>query len=204
MACSDSLLKLYRATSYITSSPVYATIIGWYILWFRNALNMFNALAVLAFLGIGPVIIILLRKLREGFKDVFLSRRDERFAYFTYAVASYALGSLFFLVMREGLMASYAFTYAAVTTSIALATLKVKASVHVAGIAGPTTFLTLALGLPYAALYGLLGPVAIARYCLRAHSIKELLIGGALAIASAFIAWLWLSSLNLTSCRGNA
>jgi len=196
--CGDSMLRFSRAVSYALSAPVYATILGWYLLWVAGRLTPLNALAVLAFLGVGPTISVA-AGVGLGVTDVFVSDRRKRFWFFMGAVASYSVGSVTFTLLHNGLLASFTLAYLIVTAVMAAATLRIKASVHMAGIVGPTTFMVLALGLMYAALYSLAAPVALARYCLRAHSRAELALGCVIAVGATTLSWFWSAFIGLVT-----
>ncbi len=200
MLCGDTMIRLSKAVSYALSAPVYATALGWYLLWKASELTPLNVLAVLAFLGIGPTISVA-AGVGLGVTDVFVSNRRKRFWFFMGAVASYSVGSVAFTLTHNGLLASFTLAYLIVTAVMALATLRVKASVHMAGIVGPTTFMVLTLGVVYATLYSLAAPVALARYCLRAHSRVELILGCVVAVCATTASWFWSSAIGLTALK---
>ena len=188
MKCGDVLRAFSEAVSYALSAPVYATILAWYMLWVRSRFNVLEWVIALVFLGIAPITGVL-AGVAKGKVDVFVSKRSDRPIYFVPAVASHAIGGWVYAVLGDQLLAMFAFTYAAVTASILLVTFAEKVSVHVAGVAGPTTFMVLTFGLTYSVLYVLVPAVAFARLCLRAHTAKELALGTLTAVAVTVITW---------------
>ncbi len=192
MKCGDVLRALSETVSYALSAPVYATVLAWYMLWIRSRFNVLEWVVALIFLGVAPVTGVL-AGVAKGKVDVFVSRRSDRPIYFVPAVASHAICGWVYAVLGDRLLAVFAFTYAVVTASILLVTFAEKVSVHVAGVAGPTTFMVLAFGLTYSVLYVLVPAVAFARLCLRAHTAKELTLGMLVAVVATAITWFALN-----------
>ncbi|MCD6324430.1 MAG: hypothetical protein J7L55_04920 [Desulfurococcales archaeon] len=163
--------------SYALNANTYAVMLATLILWVEGDLTLTSFLTELAFFGLLPLLPILINAVR-GKVDVFVSERGDRPIYFILAVAAYAGGYLtyrFLLLDRH--LSYFILTYAVVTGAMAVFTLKWKASVHACGISGPTTYMVINFGMPYAALYLLLVPIYFARHSLKAHSPFELALG---------------------------
>lgn len=191
MKCSNGLEVFSKIVSYVLSAPVYATLLAWYMLWVRSRLNMLEWLSAFVFLGAAPILAVLLGVAR-GKVDVFVSKRSARPFYFIPAVASYVIGGWVFTVLGDRLLAAFAFTYATVTISMLAATFVEKVSVHAAGVAGPTTFMVLTFGVSYLALYALVLTVGLARLCLKAHTVRELILGTLIAVIITALTWFTL------------
>jgi len=186
--CGDALKTFSKIVSYVLSAPVYATLLAWYMLWVRSRFNVLEWLSAFVFLGAAPILAVL-AGVAKGKVDVFVSKRSARPVYFVPAVASHVLGGWAFMVLGDWLLAVFAFTYATVTASILAVTFVEKVSVHAAGVAGPTTFMVLAFGISYLALYVLVPTVGLARLCLKAHTLRELVLGTLIAVIVTVLTW---------------
>ncbi len=133
------------------------------------------------FLGVLPTTPILIA-VRSGETDIFVFEREKRFRFFAIAIASYSIGSLLFLLIKDYELSIFLACYATVTSGIALSTVFTKTSVHTAGIAGPVTFMIMIFGLWFSLLYLLLIPVSWARWVSRAHTWRQLLLGVIISI----------------------
>jgi len=192
--CGDALKISSKVISYVFSAPIYATVLAWYMLWIRACFNVLEWVTAFVFLGVAPVIAVLAGVVK-GKVDVFVSRKSDRPIYFVPAVVSHMAGGWVFTALGDQLLAVFAITYAAVTASILAVTFVEKVSVHTAGIAGPTTFLILAFGVSYSVLYILIPIVGLARLCLKAHTVKELILGTLIAVAVTVITWFTLANI---------
>lgn len=173
--------------SWAINASTYAVVLGLYILLRTGDLLVTDVVASLMFLGLLPVLTIILDSMR-GKTDIFVSRREQRPFYFVFAIASYAAGYAYFrYVSPNYIMSGFLLAYIIVTLAMTLVSLKWKASVHACGISGPTTYLALRMGPAHSLLYVVLIPVYVARLRLNAHTPKELALGTAIGIVFTMV-----------------
>lgn len=130
------------------------------------------------FLSVFPFVPIFLDYLRDKV-DIFISERERRTKYFALTALIYLLAALLFYLWGNFMLLILFLTYLAETVLHMLVNTRWKISIHAAGIAGPTTFLTVAVDGKLGLLYLLLLPVYAARKKMNAHSDMQL-IGGVL------------------------
>jgi len=188
-------VRVAEVLSHATSTPIYAVLLGTYVLYVDGSLSPSGIAAVAAFLGILPIAAIVIDTVR-GRTDIFVSSRRLRPKYFTYAIASYIAGSTYFKYLGSLLEAGFILTYVVVTAAMLAASLRLKPSVHACGVAGPTTYLVLALGPHHALLYLLLIPTAYARLALKAHKPYEVALGVAIGVVFTAITYVGLELLD--------
>ncbi len=163
--------------SYGLNANTYALALGAYLLYVSNELSVNSFLIAFTFLVVLPLAPIFTDYFR-GKTDIFVSEKVDRPKYFLLASLAYLLGYIYYrFFFGDGLMAFFIFTYLTVTLSMALVSLRWKASVHACGVSGPTTFMVFALGVTYSVLYLLLIPVYMSRLALKAHTRLELALG---------------------------
>ena len=130
-------------------------------------------LLVLSIIPIAPILLYS----KKGEVDIYVSEREKRFTFYTWAVFVYFLGFLYFYFVGFFAVSVFVLCYATVTASLLLANYYTKVSVHVAGIAGPLTYLVFFLGSIWSLAYLSVLPVAWARYRMNAHNPFQLLLG---------------------------
>jgi len=176
------------AISYIFNASFYSI----YLLpIFVDLKDIFTIALSIIFLGIMPIIFIVIQSIR-GRIDMFVSQRKERPKYFIPALIGYLTGYILFSLLNKSMLALYHLTYFTVTFTIFLISFKWKISVHMAGICGPNTFIILTLGEKYIPLYLLSILVGWARYRLKAHTFLQLFMGGIIAIVVTFFTVIYM------------
>lgn len=120
--------------------------------------------------------------------DIYASDRLTRKEPILWAMASYIVGVMVLLhvkapIVVTALMACY-FVNALVMLCI---TLQWKISIHAVGVTGPITALVFQLGAKMIPFFLLMLPVAWARLELKAHNLKQVVVG---AVLSSFLTWL--------------
>ncbi|RLG51977.1 MAG: hypothetical protein DRN96_03930 [Thermoproteota archaeon] len=140
-----------------------------------DAAAVAEALAFIAALPVAPVV----ASAASGRTDLNVSRREERPWYLAAALASYLVALA--LLDEVQPLARLARAYFMVTLGVLAASLRVKVSIHVAGLVGPTIALAIEAGAAHLLLLLLLPVVWWARLKLRAHSSRELALGAAIA-----------------------
>ncbi len=185
MTVSEGLAKV---VSLILSTPPFAVFLGTYVLVTTEpSPDVRGVLLLITFLGVLPVATVLIDASR-GRTDIYVSRVEERPKYFIVAVIAYGAGFLVLNTLGYRYLAGLSLAYAINTTAYLLMSLmKFKASVHVGGVVGPITYLALTLNPLYTILYVLTPLVAWSRLKLKAHTPTQLLVGGLVSVASAFI-----------------
>ena len=182
---------LARLISYIFSAPLFA--LYSVVLIVLQGDDVFHPLhactAILigfVYLTVLPLLPIILSSI-FGRVDLFVSEREKRTRFFLLALLSYTLGILTSQLLRcRGLLIIHA-SYFIVTLAMMLTTLHTKPSVHVAGVMGPATYTVYLLGPSSIWLYLISIPVAWARIKLGAHTITEVALGGAIAVAATIL-----------------
>lgn len=129
----------------------------------------------LVFLSIIPISPVLWDSYK-GRTDVFVSERAQRPKYFLFAIVMYLIGFVLAYLLKASLMGLFLLCYATVTTSLFLINFYTKVSVHVAGVAGPLTYVVLFLGGFWTLLYLLVPVVAWERIASKAHTKTQVLI----------------------------
>jgi hypothetical protein len=130
----------------------------------------------LIFVIIGPVlplsILVALGRLTFDVEN----RRDRPLLYLA-AILVYLVGAMIAWVFQNHSLAVLAMAYVAVTSAIAIVSLRWKASAHTAGVAGPITGLIWVYGILLTPLLLLAVLVAWARWIQKLHSITQLASG---------------------------
>jgi len=176
------ILRIAEIVSHLTSAMIFALIVI-LITSFKDSTSCFlvGLLTATIFLSLIPTISILIMVVR-GTTDIFVSRLEYRRPLLVLACLSHLAGTVVLSNLGFTDLAHLCFTYFTVTLSVLIVSLKWKISIHMAGVAGPTTFLALKYGSEYFLLLLLLPLVAWARIKMRAHTVSQLLAGAILAI----------------------
>ncbi len=198
MTTTAQIARLFNseANSYLAATPTHtlATVIS---LVFNTPFTALYGLLLLVFLwpnAFDPVfvwtgffigllfllvipLLPILHSIVVGRTDVFVSDQNKRSSLFAIAITSQILGTGVAYLIGSSILTLFHLCYVTTTTVIAMINVKTKLSVHIAGIAGPVTFLAFFLG-PLQLLWWLtIPPVAWSRLKLKAHSIPQLVIG---------------------------
>lgn len=97
------------------------------------------------------------------------------------------LGSVFFGAGRIELLIFMTYLLSGISIALSSFVFGVKASGHACGVSGPIAMMIYVLGLPYIALYGLLGAVVWASLKIKRHTPVQLLLGSIIPVAAMFI-----------------
>ncbi len=176
-------------------SPVTISLVaslGTYVLD-PNPLNLLISIVLVTFC---PIISVL-RKSITGEIDILVPDRPSRGPFFMQAISCYFLASVIFIILGGRLWAMLSLSYAMVTTVVAYVNQKyTKVSVHMAGLAGPATFLIYInsswLGCMLLALVPLL---AWSRWKSGSHSIAQIALGILVSILVTLAICVLLSSI---------
>lgn len=154
--------------------------------------NTIDWIAAILSLVVGPVLpVILLAALRKT--DLSVTDQAQRTPLLMLAVLNYFLGFYFFHLRGNRNMEFVTLSYGIVTVGVAaINAFYTKGSVHMAGIAGPSTLLIL-LGMKEGVFLLFLIPlVAWVRLKTKAHTGHQIIVGGFVAVILTILAYLIL------------
>jgi len=112
-----------------------------------------------------------------GHTDLFVSDQTKRGPLFTIAIISQLIGAVLALIFGSIVLTLFHLCYATTTFTTAMINTQTKLSVHIAGIAGPVTFLVYILGPIHILWFLTIVPVAWSRLELKAHTPLQLMLG---------------------------
>lgn len=186
----------YSTVSKIFSGPVFPIfVVFMFVLSSENlrGVSLLGGLAIgWTFLSFIPLVTVIYAK-KMGWSESFdVPRRKNRTKVFLPVIVSYVIASTIFWYLSSHVLFMISLAYVLVTSSLAVANLFWKVSIHAAGIAGPTTALVYVFGAKFAILYALLIPVCLSRYRLRAHTKKQLVGGIILSVIVTLAVYLSL------------
>jgi hypothetical protein len=142
----------------------------------------------LLFVSVFPVLVVLFLTKRGKISDPDLSRRQERFFPYLMICGCYFLALLIFLLISAPLpLIVITCCYLGVTLVGTLVSLFWKVSLHLAGVAGPVTALTMLVHPYWAFLYLLLVPLGWARIYLDKHDLYQVVAGSMMSMVITFI-----------------
>jgi membrane-associated phospholipid phosphatase len=108
---------------------------------------------------------------------MFVTDQTKRWPLFTIAIISQIIGTWVSFAFGSVILTLYHLVYATTTLATALINIKTKVSIHIAGIAGPITFLAIFLGPLQMLWWVFVIPVAWSRLKLNAHTPLQLALG---------------------------
>ena len=194
---SRSGFRLAKAASALTFPPILAIPAFLALdLWTPHSDSLGWLLA--GSLGFGAVLPIALVVLSTKGRAQWTGPDDHRgrLELIASAVIVYAIGVVALLAIGAPVLVTLLmFCYASNTSVMFGINLYWKASIHTMGVAGPTTALVFAFGLPGATLSLLLPVVGWSRVRLKEHSLSQVIVGtllGYLLTASQFLVGLHL------------
>jgi len=123
--------------------------------------------------------------------DVEAMDRKVRYKIYAATLPAYLAGAAVASILGMTLLAKYGIMYFIVIIIMMTINFKKKASTHMAGIIGPTTFLALETWPSIAILYILAPLMALQRIKVGAHTKSELAIGAAIGLVITTILW-WI------------
>ncbi|MGQ9622902.1 MAG: hypothetical protein ACUVTO_05595 [Candidatus Caldatribacteriaceae bacterium] len=148
---------------------------------------LFFVLGIL-FVSVFPTLFVLFLARWGRVSDPDLPRREERFFPYLVIVGMYGvLFVLLFLLSAPSPLLAITLCYVVITFAGAIISLFWKISLHLAGIAGPVTALSLLLHPLWGLLYLLLLPLGWARIYLKKHTPSQAVLG---SLLSAFLTYM--------------
>jgi membrane-associated phospholipid phosphatase len=148
---------------------------------------LFFVLGIL-FVSVFPTLFVLFLAHRGRVSDPDLPKREERFFPYLVIVGMYGvLFILFFFFSAPSPLLAITLCYVVVTFAGAIISLFWKISLHLAGIAGPVTAISLLLHPLWGLLYLLLLPLGWARIYLKKHTPSQAVLG---SLLSAFLTYM--------------
>ena len=103
-------------------------------------------------IAVAPIVMVLYF-FRKGYVDLHVSQGERRPIFFIPALAAYVSAAVVFLWLQCKILYLLSVSYLSISLIVLIVTLFWKISIHMAGLTGPITALTLALGANYALLY---------------------------------------------------
>ncbi|MDD5416797.1 MAG: hypothetical protein PHU12_02360 [Candidatus Aenigmarchaeota archaeon] len=174
--------NIYNLLSYILAAPFVGIYVSIIFAFFAplEYIQINRGLAAsigILFLGIIPLLDVLIMYKIGYLKDMNATNRKRRNLIYFLAILSYIGSALIFWKLGSHAMFLISLAYVFAPSATAITNRFVKISVHVAGVAGPTTALIYVFGLWLMPLYLLSLLIAYVRLKLKAHNITELLLG---------------------------
>jgi len=142
-------------------------------------------------IAVAPIVMVLYF-FRKGYVDLHVSQGERRPIFFIPALAAYVSAAVVFLWLQCKILYLLSVSYLSISLIVLLVTLFWKISIHMAGLTGPITALTLALGANYALLYLLALPLGWARTELEAHTVPQVVSGAAVGVGVTALVYLGL------------
>jgi len=178
--------KLASLISAVTASPLFAMLLLILISCIKK--DVFYPLSPIKGIILGTIFLTviptapILVSAATGRTDIYITEKNKRFWFFVIAISSHITGAMLSLALGSFFLFGFHLSYFTVTSVITIATFKTKVSVHAAGITGPITFIAFFLGIDFAVLYLIVIPVAWARLKLKAHTMKQIVLGIAISV----------------------
>lgn len=142
-------------------------------------------------IAVAPIVMVLY-SFKKGYVDLHVSQGERRPIFFIPALAAYISAAVVFLSLKCKILYLLSVAYLSVSLIVLLVTLFWKISIHMAGLTGPITALTLVLGANYALLYLLALPLGWARTELEAHTMPEVVSGAVVGIGVTALVYVGL------------
>mgnify|MGYP001024343891 FL=1 len=184
----DSLnRRAAKAISNLLSLPLIATIVV-VLFSFSHPEGLGSVLTPLQAVSLGiptiavAPIVMVLYFFKKGYVDLHVSQGERRPMFFIPALAAYMSAAVVFLSLNCKILYLLSVSYLSMSLIVLLVTLFWKISIHMAGLTGPITALTLVLGANYALLYLLALPLGWARTELEAHTVPQVLSGAVVGV----------------------
>ncbi|HSV31497.1 MAG TPA: hypothetical protein VLH40_05670, partial [Atribacteraceae bacterium] len=166
----------------MTAAAILYAIVAWNVSGGWEAAGYF--LIGVSFIAVGPAVLILLLKHARMISDLDLSDRRERFKPYLMFVGLNTLSLVIYVL--EGApkpLLGVTASYVTVTLAGGIISNYWKISMHLAGIAGPVTALTMVVHPLLAVFYLLCVPVGWARLFLNKHTVPQVIWGSLFSAA---------------------
>uniref|UniRef100_A0A2U9IPL8 Phosphatidic acid phosphatase type 2/haloperoxidase domain-containing protein n=1 Tax=Acidianus sulfidivorans JP7 TaxID=619593 RepID=A0A2U9IPL8_9CREN len=168
--------------------PSISTFLGFLILILGKGYRIYDLLIVTFFFSIFPFLITLILKVTGRISDLFIKERSERFLPILISLIGYVVGII--LILPINLISYIAIIYVINTLIILLITIKCKISIHVATIMGMVTSILIVFSNSIETIFPILFlPVIVgwARLNQRAHTFRQVILGGLISFMLTFI-----------------
>lgn len=167
--------KLYEIVSITSSHPFTSLAFIFFIFISKNfSLIEFGLSSI--FISVISIIPTILWSIKRK-KSIFLENRKERIPLLLLTSIIFLTGAIIGKVFDMEIFYIISMLYAVNTFALFIVNFKIKASIHISGITGPVTYLTLSIAPVFSLLYLFLFPVALARIKMKAHTTKEIIAG---------------------------
>ncbi len=142
-------------------------------------------------IAVAPVVMVLYL-FKKGYVDLHVSRGERRPIFFIPALAAYISAAVVFVSLECKILYLLSVAYLSISLTVLLVTLFWKISIHMAGLTGAITALTLVLGANYALLYLLALPLGWARTEIEAHTVPQVVIGAVVGMGVTTLVYVGL------------
>jgi len=132
-------------------------------------------------IAVAPIVMVLYF-FKKGYVDLHVSRGERRPIFFIPALVAYVSAAVVFVSLECKILYLLSVAYLSISLIVLLVTLFWKISIHMAGLTGAITALTLVLGANYALLYLLALPLGWARTEIEAHTVPQVVLGAVVGI----------------------
>lgn len=161
------------------------------VIWFsrpESYLNFGHYLYALGALTIFPLlsypVSVIIPPIRKKGRD---GQRNLAIVFSVIGYIAGILGSVFFGAGRIELLIFLTYLLSGVSIALSSFVFGVKASGHACGVSGPIAMMIYVLGLPYAAMYALLGAVVWASLKIKRHTPVQLVLGSIIPVAAMLV-----------------
>lgn len=161
------------------------------VIWFAHPesyLNFGHYLYALGALTIFPLlsypVSVIIPPIRKKGRD---GQRNLAIVFSVIGYIAGILGSVFFGAGRIELLIFLTYLLSGVSIALSSFVFGVKASGHACGVSGPIAMMIYVLGLPYAAMYALLGAVVWASLKIKRHTPVQLVLGSIIPVAAMLV-----------------
>ncbi|ARM76719.1 hypothetical protein [Acidianus manzaensis] len=166
--------------------PSVSTFIGFLILILGKGYRLYDLIVLTFFFSIYPFLVTLVLKKMGKLSDLLIRRREERFLPILLSLIGYILGII--LALPINLISYIAISYVINTVIILGITTKCKISIHVATITGMVVAIIMVFSdIIFLPLLSLPIIVGWARIKEKAHTLKQVIMGGILSFLLTFI-----------------
>ena len=161
------------------------------VIWFarpESYLNFGHYLYALGALTIFPLlsypVSVIIPPIRKKGRD---GQRNLAIVFSVIGYIAGILGSVFFGAGRIELLIFLTYLLSGVSIALSSFVFGVRASGHTCGVSGPIAMMIYVLGLPYVAMYALLGAVVWASLKIKRHTPVQLVLGSIIPVAAMLV-----------------
>ena len=188
-----------KTISFLTNPMFVSAYVFTYVISLHEGLNgLLKIVIAILTTCILPIGYIIMLKLKGLVTDFYVSRREDRFKPFLVGLIGYTINLVSLVLLKAHIKVQLlALCYVVNTLFSMLITFKWKISVHLAGIAGPLTYLVLVYGASPLILIIAVIIVSWARIADGAHTLSQTVAGGLSAFILTYFQVILFKHFNL-------